>query len=132
MPFVRIDALRADPARLDALGRAVHDALVETIGIPDDDRFQVLVGHDGTLRYGGYLGVDRDDGIVFVAITMRSGRGPERKRAPYRRIAELAHAYAGTEPRNVFVTVTENESIDWSLGDGVAQYALSPEPVTEG
>ena len=135
MPFVRIDALRADPAQLDALGRAVHDALVETVGIPDDDRFQVLVGHDGvhsTLRYGGYLGVDRDDGIVFVAITMRAGRGPGVKRALYRRIAELAQAYAGTEPRNVFVTVTENESVDWSLGHGLAQYALSPEPVAEG
>ncbi|WP_405875743.1 MULTISPECIES: tautomerase family protein [unclassified Streptomyces] len=125
MPFVRIDALRADPARLDALGRAVHEALVETLGIPPDDHFQVLVGHDGlnsTLRYGGYLGVHRDDGIVYVAITMRSGRTPAQKQALYRRIAELAHAYAGTEPRNVFVTVTENESANWSLGNGVAQY----------
>jgi hypothetical protein len=34
MPFVRIDALRADSDRLDALGRAVLDALVETIGVP--------------------------------------------------------------------------------------------------
>lgn len=33
---------------------------------------------------------------------------------------------------NVFVTVPENESVDRSLGDGVAQYALSPEPVAEG
>ncbi|KUJ70495.1 tautomerase [Streptomyces albus subsp. albus] len=128
MPFVRIDALGADRARLDALGRAVHEALVETIGIPPNDLFQVLVGHDGTsstLRYGDYLGVRRDEGIVYIAITMRSGRTPERKRALYRRIAELAQAYAGTEPRNVFVTVTENQSIDWSLGEGVAQYAPS-------
>ncbi|MGP3977691.1 tautomerase family protein [Streptomyces sp. 8N114] len=125
MPFVRIDALRADADRLDALGRAVHDALVETIGIPSDDRFQVLVGHDGTnstLRYGDYLGVHRDDGIVYVAITMRSGRTPAQKQALYRRIAELAQQYAAAEPRNMFVTVTENESIDWSLGNGVAQY----------
>jgi phenylpyruvate tautomerase PptA (4-oxalocrotonate tautomerase family) len=128
MPFVRIDALRAEPDRLDALGRAVHDALVETIGIPPDDRFQVLVSHDGTnstLRYGDYFGIHRDDGIVYVAITMRTGRTAERKQAMYRRIAELAHEYAGTEPRNVFVTVTENESIDWSLGDGQAQYAVA-------
>ncbi|MFH8769886.1 tautomerase family protein [Streptomyces sp. NPDC017958] len=126
MPFVRIDALGADSDRLDALGRAVQDALVEAIGVPPDDRFQVLVGHDGagsTVRHGNYLGVRRDDGIVFVAITMRSGRTPGQKRALYRRIAELAHAYAGTEPRNVFVTVTENESVDWSLGNGEAQYA---------
>lgn len=129
MPFVRIDALHADARRLAALGRAVHQALVESLGIPPDDHFQVLVGHDGvnsTLRYGGYLGVDRDGGIVYVAITMRRGRTPAQKQALYRRIAELAEAYAGTEPRNVFVTVTENESADWSLGHGAAQYLDAP------
>lgn len=128
MPLVRIDALGADSDRLDALGRAVHDALVETIGIPSDDRFQILTGHDGahsTLRYDDYLGVHRDAGIVYAAITMRRGRTAAQKQALYRRIAELAEEYAGTEPRNVFVTVTENESIDWSLGDGVAQYAAA-------
>lgn len=83
MPFVRIDALGADSDRLDALGRAVHDALVESIGIPPDDRFQVLVGHDGvssTLRYDNYLGIPRDHGIVYISITMRSGRTPGRNR----------------------------------------------------
>ncbi|MFE9767497.1 tautomerase family protein [Streptomyces sp. NPDC005808] len=125
MPLVRLDTLGADTDRLDALGRAVHEALVETIGVPPDDRFQVLVGHDGvrsTLRYDGYLGVHRGDGIVYVAITMRSGRTPSQKQALFRRIAELAQEYAGTEPRNMFVTLTENASIDWSLGDGVAHY----------
>ncbi|MDQ0402201.1 tautomerase family protein [Streptomyces sp. NBC_01723] len=126
MPFVRIDAHGTDADRLDALGRAVHDALVETLGIPHDDRFQVLTGHDGArgaLRYDDYLGVHRDEGIVFVAITLRAGRTSERKQALYRRIAELAETYAGTEPRNVFVTLTENTSADWSLGHGIAQYA---------
>ncbi len=130
MPFVRIDALRAGPERLDALGRAVHDALVETIAIPPDDRFQVLTSHDGTtgtLRYDpDYLGVHRDDDLVFVVITMRSGRTNERKQALYHRITELAQEYAGTEPRNVFVSITENELPDWSFGDGVAQYAAMP------
>jgi phenylpyruvate tautomerase PptA (4-oxalocrotonate tautomerase family) len=127
VPFVRIDALRADGDRLGALGRAVHDALVEAIGIPPDDLFQVLTSHNGTLRYDpDYLGIHRDDDIVYFAITMRSGRTPAQKQALYRRIAELAHEYAGTEPRNVFVTVTENEPIDWSFGDGVAQYAVTP------
>jgi phenylpyruvate tautomerase PptA (4-oxalocrotonate tautomerase family) len=110
MPFVRIDALRADGDRLDALGRAVHEAMTETIGIPPDDLFQVLTSHDGirsTLRYDpGYLGVHRDDDIVYVAITMRSGRTPAQKQALYLRIAGLARKYAGTEPRNVFVTLT--------------------------
>ncbi|MCO5996890.1 tautomerase family protein [Actinoallomurus rhizosphaericola] len=126
MPFVRIDALGADKDRLEALGRAVHEALGETMGFPPDDRFQVLTGHDGTsstLRYDDYLGVRRDDGVVYITITLRSGRPPEQKRALYRRIADLAHEYAGTEPRNVLIALTENESIDWSFGRGVAQYA---------
>jgi len=125
MPLVRIDALRADPDRLAALGRAVHQALVETIDIPPDDLFQVLTSHDGstgTLRYADFLGVHRDDGVVFVTITMRAGRPPEVKQAMYRRIAELAEEYTGTEPRNVLVTVTENASPDWSFGHGLAQY----------
>ncbi|UNO38419.1 tautomerase family protein [Streptomyces sp. MST-110588] len=128
MPFVRIDALGADRNRLDALSRAVHDALVQTIGFPPDDRFQVVVGHDGvgsTLHYDDYLGVHRDDGMVYVAITMRSGRTPGQKQALYRRIAELAQEYADTAPRNVCVVLTENESVDWSFGNGVAQYVDS-------
>ncbi|OWA01733.1 tautomerase family protein [Streptomyces sp. CS159] len=130
MPFVRIDAHggRTGTGRLDALGRAVHDALVETLGIPSDDRFQVLTAHDpagGTLRYDDYLGVHRDEGIVFVAITMRAGRTTRQKEALYGRIARLAEEYAGTDPRNVFVTLTENSSADWSLGNGLAQYVGS-------
>ncbi|GEC09845.1 hypothetical protein SSP24_75000 [Streptomyces spinoverrucosus] len=54
---------------------------------------------------------------------MRAGREPARKRALYSRIAELAEKYAGVAPRNVFVTLTENADIDWSLGNGEAQYA---------
>jgi phenylpyruvate tautomerase PptA (4-oxalocrotonate tautomerase family) len=131
MPLVRIDALGPNRDRLETLGRAVHQAMIETVGIPPDDMFQVLTGHDGassTVRYDpGYLGVHRDNGIVFVAITMRSGRTDEQKQALFRRIAELAHERANTEPRNIVVTLTENNPIDWSFGNGIAQYAPAPE-----
>ncbi|WP_145907916.1 tautomerase family protein [Kitasatospora viridis] len=131
MPLVRIDTLGADAARLDALGNAVHQALVETLGIPQNDRFQILTAHDGRtglLRHDDHLGVQHDDGIVFVAITLRSGRGPDLKRALYRRIAELAEKYADTEPRNVVVTLTENGDADWSVGNGEAQLLDLPLP----
>ncbi|WP_447042008.1 tautomerase family protein [Streptomyces sp. DSM 118878] len=125
MPLVRIDVLGCDGRRLKALGRAVQEALGETMGIPDDDHFQILTGHDGergVVRHGTYLGVRRDDGIVYVAITLRGGRSAAQKQALYRRIAELAQEYAGTEPRNMFVVLTENTNADWSLGNGEAQY----------
>jgi 4-oxalocrotonate tautomerase family enzyme len=125
MPFVRIDALRADQPRLDGLGRAVHESLVEVLKIPADDLFQVLTSHDGTtgmFRYDrDYLGVHRDDGIVYIDITIRAGRTDEQKQALYAKIAELASEYAGTEPRNVFVVIHENQLANWSFGDGAAQ-----------
>jgi phenylpyruvate tautomerase PptA (4-oxalocrotonate tautomerase family) len=126
MPFIRIDALRAGQAKLDALGRAVHEALIDAVGIPADDLFQVLTSHDGitgTFRYDpDYLGVHRDDGLVFIDITMRAGRTDEQKKNLYAAIAKLATSYADIEPRNVFVTIHENQFADWSFGDGVAQY----------
>lgn len=127
MPFIRIDALRADKAKLDGLGRAVHEALIDAIGIPADDLFQVLTSHDGTagmFRYDpDYLGVHRDDGIVYIDITMRAGRTDEQKKKLYAKIAELASQYADVEPRNVFIAIHENQLVDWSFGGGAAQYA---------
>jgi phenylpyruvate tautomerase PptA (4-oxalocrotonate tautomerase family) len=131
VPFVRVDALRAGQAKLDALGRAVHQALIDAIGIPADDLFQVLTSHDGATGAfrcdPDYLGVHRD-GLVFIDITKRSRRTREQRQALYRRISELASTYADAEPPNIFVTIQENDLPDWSFGDGIAQYATGSAP----
>ncbi|WP_409182127.1 tautomerase family protein [Amycolatopsis sp. VS8301801F10] len=124
MPLVRIDVLSEPNAdRLPAIGDAVHQAMTETINVPADDRFQILNSHaPDRLRYDpSYLGVRRDDEIVYIAITMRAGRTDEQKTALYRRATELIKEATGIEPRNVFFSLTENGEADWSLGDGVAQ-----------
>ncbi|KIR64923.1 MULTISPECIES: tautomerase family protein [Micromonospora] len=124
MPLVEINVLqRCDPKTLQALGDAVHQAMTETVDVPADDLFQVLRRNDdGMLRYdAGYLGIRRDDDVVFVRITMRGGRSVEQKRALYRRVVELAAERAAVEPRNVLITIVENELCDWSFGEGVAQ-----------
>src|SRR5207302_4099766 len=93
MPLVRIDALPThDDATLAALGDAVHQALTETIDVPKDDFFQIITRHEsGQVRYDpGYFGVTRDDGVVFVGVTLRAGRMLKQKKALYARIAELA------------------------------------------
>jgi hypothetical protein len=123
VPLVRIDAPTADPALPAGLGEAVHAALVEAIGIPPDDRFQVLQGAGATrVSYDRrYLGVQRDDGFALVQVFLRGGRTDEQKRAFYRALADRA-AGLGVEPRNLMVVLTENTVADWSFGEGVAQY----------
>ncbi|NDU72616.1 tautomerase family protein [Actinomadura sp. DSM 109109] len=125
MPLVRIDALRMDPARLEALGDAVQQALMDSIGFPAEDRFQILTTHDGvtgTLRHGTYLDVPRDDGIVYIDITMRAGRTDDQKKNLYSRVCALAEERAGVAPHNVFIVIHENTPADWSLGHGQAHY----------
>ena len=126
MPLVRID-LRAGkpPAYRAELADAVHQALVDVIGIPPDDRFHVITEHEpADLTFDpGYLGVRRDDDVVFVQITLRRGRTVEQKRGLYARIAELAALRPGVVPGNILVNLVEVGGEDWSFGDGVAQYA---------
>ena len=126
MPLVRIDAATADPTLLTGLGDAVHDALVTAIGIPPDDRFQVLSGSGSTrVSYDPqYLGVTRDAGFVLVHVFLRGGRSDELKQDFYRTLAGNVAAL-GVEPRNLMVVLTENTVADWSFGEGVAQYLQS-------
>ncbi len=128
MPLVRIDLHEGcSEQELAAIGDAVHQAMVETIGVPADDRFQVISEHPrGRLVYDSqYLGVSRDDGIVIIQVTLARGRPVEKKEALYQRIAERLGELAGVEPRNVFVGLLEVGREDWSFGEGVAQYAVA-------
>ncbi|MCZ8518438.1 MULTISPECIES: tautomerase family protein [Paenibacillus] len=126
MPFVRIDLRRGrTEGDLQAISRAVHQALTETAGVPEDDYFQVITQHVAEeFRYDpGYLGIRRTDGLIYIAITMREGRGAEKKRALYARTAQLLKETAGVRPEDVMIIVTENTLEDWSFGNGIAQHA---------
>jgi 4-oxalocrotonate tautomerase len=128
MPLVRIDLHEGRSERqLAAIGDAVHRAMMETIGVPADDRFQVISEHPpGRLVYDPqYLGVRRDHEIVIIQITLARGRPVAKKEARYQRMAALLGELAGTEPRNVFVSLVEVGREDWSFGDGVAQHAVT-------
>jgi hypothetical protein len=123
MPLVRIDAPTAEPARLDALGEAVHASLVDAFAIPPDDRFQVLRGGSGdrVVHDRHYLGVDRGDDFVLVQVFLRAGRTDDQKRRFYRALADRVAAL-GADPRDLMEVLTENGLADWSFGNGEAQY----------
>ncbi|MGK4579302.1 tautomerase family protein [Kitasatospora sp. HPMI-4] len=122
MPLVRITLSSDRPAeQRPRIAAAVHRALVDAVGIPEQDRFQIVqaVPAEQLFFDPEYLGVDRRD-VVCVEITLRRGRPEETKRALYRRIAEEA-GKAGVRSEDVLVVLTENGSADWSAGRGEAQ-----------
>lgn len=126
MPLVHI-ALRAGTTQAQqcTIADAVHQALVETIGIPPADRFQLISEHGtGQFIYDpSYLGICRTDQLVILQITISVGRSVEQKRALYRRISELLVKCASIRPEDVFINLIEVAKENWSFGLGVAQYA---------
>lgn len=120
MPLVRID-LSAERDNAQAIADGVHQALVDSIGIPATDRFQILTRHPAAelIADPSYLGVQRQD-VVFVQISLVGGRPTDLKVALYRRIAEVL-APLGVRGDDLFVTLTENGLADWSVGNGEAQ-----------
>ncbi|PXX58698.1 tautomerase-like protein [Nocardia tenerifensis] len=122
MPLTRI-ALREDtPQAIQrAIADGIHRAMVNAIGIPPEDRFQIIEPRraDELIFDSGYLGVERRN-VVYVQIAMVRGRPAERKQALYRAIADELGA-AGVRAEDIVITVIENGREDWSIGNGHAQ-----------
>lgn len=131
MPLVRISLLKGrTPTQLRAIADNVHDALVETYGVPAKDRFQVIDERDpGTLIYSrDYLDIERTDGIVLIHIIAGRWRDTATKRALYRALADKLSTHAGVRPEDVQVSLTGNDKDDWSFGNGLASYVPESEP----
>ena len=125
MPLVRINLRKGkDAAYRQKVGRVVYEAMV-AIGVPENDRFQVLSEHDADnfLFDPDYLGIHRTDDLVIIQITWNEGRTVEQKKALYKAIADGLAATLSLRREDVFVSLIEVKRENWSFGNGVAQYA---------
>ena len=125
MPLVRISLIKGRRAELRRrIGDAVHRALVETIGVPERDRFQLITEHDpNDLVYDReYLGIKRTDDVVIIQITISTGRTAPQKRALFRRIADNLAAL-DIRREDVWINLVEVAKENWSFGLGLASYA---------
>lgn len=125
MPLVRIDLRTGTSVQYrKAIADSVHQAMIDALAIPPDDRFQVIAEHppEGLAYDPQYLGVQRSDKVVFVQITMSAGRKPQQKRKLYKRIVELLSASPGLRPEDVLINLVETAWENWSFGKGDAHY----------
>lgn len=126
MPLVRIDLLQGTSAQeRAALGGIVDRAMRDTLGVPPDDRFQIISEHlrDGFLHTPTYLGLNYSARLVIVQITLSQGRSVAQKKAFYRRVADDLCRELRLDPQDVFISLVEVAKENWSFGNGQAQYA---------
>jgi 4-oxalocrotonate tautomerase len=125
MPLVRISIREGkSDAYKKAIADGVHRAMVEGADVPAQDRFQVVTEHpSGGLIYDpSYLGIERSDDIVFVQITLSTGRKLAQKKKLFKRMTEILRENPGVRPEDVLINLVEVAWENWSFGNGEAQY----------
>lgn len=128
MPFVHTYLPESTPVDVrEAVVQAIHQALIEGIGMPADELFNMVTGYaPAQFAFSrSFNGVARSDGVVVVEITLRRGRSDAMKRALYAAIARNLQTMAQIEPSNVFIFMHENDYSDWSVGHGCFAMALT-------
>jgi phenylpyruvate tautomerase PptA (4-oxalocrotonate tautomerase family) len=125
MPLVRISLKEGrSPSDLSAISEAIHRAMVETINVPPDDRFQILQEHSPQTLVADrlYLGIERSENVVIIQITLNLGRTVEQKRALYRAIADNLASSPGLRREDILISLVEVPKENWSFGNGEMSY----------
>lgn len=134
MPFIRTSVRKGtSQQRVAAIVDGVHQSLVEAIGMPPAELFNLVSDYDPERFFydRSFNGIARSDELVVIEITMRRGRSDAMKRALYAGIAERLGA-AGVSARDIFIFVHENDYSDWSVGNGVFAMALVQQRGSDG
>ncbi len=125
MPIVNISMRAGKPeAYRQAIFDGLYRALREALDVPEGDQFMTITEHDAAnFRHGNAFGIDRSDDLVYIRITVFDTRTAEQKTALFRSIAHRLGESPGIRPQDLFVNLYDAPRENWSVGDGVAQFA---------
>src|ERR1700686_5151767 len=126
MPIVRIDLREGKtPEYRKQVGEIVYRAMIEALGVPKNDRFQVISEHskNDLIFDSDYLGIHRTDDCIFLQITLNTGRTLETKQRFYKAVVDGLHEGLKLRREDVFISLVEVQKENWSFGNGEAQYA---------
>ncbi len=117
MPLVQVDLPRAlFDEKGGKISSEIHQALIDSLAIPADDKFQVFRPRDeGEIIFDpGYNGVDRRS-LILIQVLMVHLYPVDLKRELYRHIVTRLDAI-GIRPEDIQVAVSENGYEDWYAG----------------
>jgi 4-oxalocrotonate tautomerase len=126
MPLVRIDVPVGKPADYRrAIGDVVYEAMLVTLNVPKNDRFQIIAEHtpSGLIIDPVYLGIERSKDAILLQVTLNDGRTVEQKKAFFKAVADGLHERLALRREDVLINLVEVRKENWSFGNGEAQYA---------
>lgn len=115
MPMTKIYMRKGSTAEHKlAISDAIHRALVDEIGIPDDDKYHVFheLDPENLVSASVAFGLERRDEAIFIQCYF--GKRPEDQlRALYRALVDNLIEGAGLESRDVYINIVESPSANW-------------------
>jgi 4-oxalocrotonate tautomerase len=126
MPLARIDIPAGkSPDYRRTIGEIVYEAMLATLNVPQNDRFQVIAEHPNTslLIDPSYLDIERSRDAIIIQVTLNEGRSVELKKSFYKAVADGLHERLGMRREDVLISLVEVRKENWSFGNGIAQYA---------
>lgn len=123
MPFLRVDAYEGrSKEQVRELLDAIHRAVLYAFEVPVRDRYQVYQEHSESnfIVQDTGLGIERSKNVVFIGITSRQRTEAQKKNLFTKLVEELRTV--GIEQNDIVVSITTNSDVDWSFGNGRAQF----------
>ena len=128
MPVAKIHVTEGqyDEARLASVSAAVQDSLMNVLGVPPDDFFQIIhiLPRKHFLHTPSFVGMHYSDDLIVLEITFISGRPKEARLALLKALNERVVASAGISPDDLLILLYEVPGENVSFGQGLAQRAF--------
>lgn len=115
MPLTKISIAKGE--RTEFLKRfmdCVHESLVETIKIPQNDRNQMLT------EFEPEFFIAKPPYKYFIEITMFTGRTAETKKKLFRKLVDKLESELKTDPKSVFIIIHDQPRENWGVRGGIA------------
>lgn len=127
MPLAKVHVLdgQYDKPRLERMSDAIQKALIEVLGIPPDDFFQIhhVLRRDRYLHTPAFLGQKYSDDMILLELTFITGRSKETRLALLESLNEKIVAAVKISPADLVVLLYEIAGENASFGSGLAQRA---------
>jgi hypothetical protein len=127
MPLAKVHVLEGqyDKARLAKMSEAIQNALIEVLGIPPDDFFQIhhVLPRNRYLHTPAFLGQKYSDDMILLELTFITGRPKETRLALLKSLNEKVVAAARISPADLVIMLYEIAGENASFGSGLAQRA---------
>ena len=124
MPLMKIDIMRGrSKEEIKELLDISYEVMLETLGVPENDRYQIVTQHDENemIILDTGLGFSRTHEVVVFSLVSRPRTVAQKERF-YKKLAMRLNEKMGVNPSDVMVNFSINQDEDWSFGQGEAQF----------